>query len=400
MTNKAQEELQGLLDMQAQGQAQAANSSRLVEARDAPGFTPSGDEAKFALPEALVTAVGAGWLLGPVGGLLMGVAQGILGKREQQSAIDAYALDMGVLADTDSIFNDELDRLALTITNPNDLEQLSTMQTQKDAAMRMMASASPELQKQGSELLSDFSARLNDYSLNQETQRIEAEAFDAQLKRELDDTQYTRYKSSIDSFRRESASYESIMLSSDIALDALANGSPADLWAAGILVNKALDPISVVRQEEAEAVGKLGSLQTRANIFFEKARSGETILPQGRKELSALLYSIREINTKFQLAREARYSDELNDIGLPAKYHDNFRLAKSVPAAAPGDIAIHTLPLEDIERAAGDAIFPYTDEGIKLNVKHAWGDFTNWVRGGSKNREDELRRKQLEQARQ
>ena len=397
MASKAQLELQGLLDMQASGQAQASNSQKLLDARNDPELVGSGD-AKFALPEALATAVGAGWLLGPVGGLLMGVAQGILGKKEQQSAIDAYAQDMGVLAETNDVFNDELDRLALSVTNENDLEQLSAMQTQKDAALQMMASASPELQARGSDMLGDFSARLNDYTLTQETQRIEAEAYDAQLKRELDDTQYSRYNSSIDSFRRESAPYEGVMQATDIALDALANGTPADLWAASILVNKALDPASIVRESEREALAGLGSLWDQANIMMEKARSGETLLPQQRKELSALLYSIRETGTQHQLARESRYSDEINDIGLPAKYHDNFRLATTVPAAAPGDMQVHTLPTEDIENIASDAIFPFTDEGIALNAKHAWGNFTNWIRGGSNEREAALRKRQLEQA--
>lgn len=368
MTNKAQAELQSLLDMQAQGEAAASNSTRLLEARSNPEFVSKGGKADFALPEALATAVGAGWLLGPVGGLLMGVAQGILGKREEQNAIDAFARDMGVLEETNSIFNDELDRLAATATNPNDLEQLSAMQTQKDVALRMMQT--PGLYEQGASLLSDFNTRLNDYTLTQETQRIEAEAADAQLKRELDNTQYSRYVNSKTRFDDESQTYLDVMQATDIALDALANGSPADLWAAGILVNKALDPVGVVREEEAAAVGRLGSLWEKANVIMEKARSGETILPEQRRELSSLLYSIRETGTKFQLAREARYSDEVNDIELPAKYHDNFRIARTVPAAAPGEIEAKTLPAEDIAQAASDAVFPFTDQGIALNLKH------------------------------
>lgn len=377
--NRAQDELQDLLSMQDQSASAQDNLHKLQEARSGFGKRVTAD-AEFAGPEALVTAIGAGWLLGPVGGLLMGLAQGIIGKREQQAALDSYAQDMGVLEDTNSVFNDELDRLAMTVTNPNDLEQLSAMQTQKDAALRMMSSASPELQRKGSELLSDFSARLNNYALTQETQRIEAEAADGQLRRDLDQEQYSRYKSSIDKFRTESAPYEAVMQATDIALDALANGSPADLWAAGILVNKALDPASIVRQEEAEAVGKLGSMWDEAQVIMEKARSGKTILPAQREELSALLYAVRETGTQFQLAREARYSDEITDIGLPAKYHDNFRLARTVPAAAPGDMKVHTLPEEDISRIAERAVYPFTPEGIKRNLLYTWGNFTNWVK--------------------
>jgi len=379
-TNKAQQELQNLLNMQGEAQDSAANLEKLEQARTQ--FVAEGGADDAVWPDALMTAVGIGWVLGPVGGLLMGVAQGILGKQQKQTALDAYTKDMGVLDDTNNIFNDELDRLALTVTNPNDLDQLSSLQTQKDAALRMMSSASPELQQQGSQMLAEFSTRMNDYAVTQETQRIDAETYDAQLKRELDDKQYSQYNTSINSFRAESSQFESVMQSTDVALDALANGSPADLWAAGILVNKALDPIGVVRSEEAEAVGRLGSIKERANVLLEKARSGQTMLPEQRKELSTLLYSIRETHTKFQLAREARYADQNDDIGLPAKYHNNFRLATSVPAAATGEMKnVATLPTEDIDKAAADAIFPYTDQGIANNLKYAWANIKGLVQG-------------------
>ena len=379
VANKAQQELESLLNMQGQAESAEGNLAKLTEARRSFTVGEPGEEG-FAFPEAAVTAVGVGWLLGPAGGLLMGIAQGILTRNERQSALDSYMQDMGILEETDSVFNDQLERLALTTENPNDLEQLSALQTQKDAALRLMASASPELQQRGSELLSDFSTRLNDYTLLQEEQRIQAETLEAEQRRELDQEQYSRYQTSINNFRSESQGYESVMQATDIALDALQNGTPSDLWAAGILINKALDPASVVRQEEAEAVGALGSIWDKANVYMEKARSGQTMLPEQRQELSGLLYRLRESNTEFQLAREARYADEVNDIGLPDKYRNNFRLATTVPASVPGDMKnAVTLPAQDIEKAAADAVFPYTDEGLALSLKYTWGNFKNWL---------------------
>jgi hypothetical protein len=117
--NTAAEELQSLLSMQGEAQDTAANLAKLEEARTQ-FIARGGDEADFALPEAVATAVGVGWLLGPVGGLLMGVAQGILTKKERQNYLDNYAADMGVLSETNDIFNNELDRLAMSVTNPND----------------------------------------------------------------------------------------------------------------------------------------------------------------------------------------------------------------------------------------------------------------------------------------
>lgn len=226
------------------------------------------------------------------------------------------------------------------------------MQSQKDAALRMMMSGSPTLQEEGAKALAAFQTSLNDYAVRQETQRIEAETLDAQLRRELDNQQYNRYTALQDDFTNESQNFVDVMQATDTALNALANGSPADLWAASILVNKSLDPTGIVRQEEAEAVGAMGSLWDKANVILEKARSGETILPEQRRELSDLLNTIRGTVTKHQLAREANYSDQVEDAELPLKYHNNFRLVETTPAADPRPIT-GTTPAEDVRRVTG-----------------------------------------------
>lgn len=389
MPNKAQQELQSLLDSTADTITAGDALTRLRQSRSRPGVQiPSDDEAKFAAPEALATAVGASFVLGPVGGVLLGVAQGILGKREQQNALDAWADEQGVLNQADGIFNDELERLATTTTNPNDLEQLSAMQTQKDAALRMMMSSSPDLREQGAAALAEFQTNLNAYTVRQEEQRIAKESDDARIRRELDNEQFTRYESLQDDFTNESQNFTDVMQATDIALQALSSGTPADLWAASILVNKSLDPTGIVRQEEAEAVGKMGSLWEKANVILEKARSGETILPEQRRELSGLLDTIRTTVTKHQLAREARYSDEVDDAQLPLKYHDNFRLVESTPAANPAPIIEQSGgPADEAGSAAADIVeelFPLDDSP---NILQRAGSA---ISGGAKSLRDRL----------
>jgi len=381
-TNRAAAELQNLLDMQGDAQSAEDNLAKLQEARTQ--FNPNADqEADFAWPEGAATAVAAGWILGPVGGLLMGLAQGLYTKRQEQAALDQYVNTGSTLGAAADIFHSELDRLALTTENPGDLEQLSAMQTEFDTAMQFMSSASPELQQQGSQLLASAHEKLNGYTVRQEEQAIAAKAYDDQLRRDLDEQQYSRFNELHDEFRAESQGFEDVMLATDQALNALQNGTPSELWAAGILINKTLDPTGVVRQEEAEAVGAIGSLWDKANTLMEKARSGQTMLPEQRQELMGLLYSMRETNTQFQLARESRYANTIGDLELPQQYHDNFRLASNVPAAISSAEPLKnvaTLPASDIEQAASDAIFPYTDQGIALNAKYAWGNFKNWAR--------------------
>lgn len=335
-TNRAQMELQSLLDASQETVNAGDALARLDETRRPPATSrpvDPDDEAAFAKPEALATAIGAAFILGPVGGLLLGAAQGLLGKREQQGVLDRMRDERNALTQADDIFNDELDRLAMVTDDPLDHDQLNSMRANKDAATRMMMSASPALQQQGAALMSKFNDTLQAYTERQETQAIAADTEDARIRRELDDTQYSRYDSSITSFRNESEGYLKVMEATDTAMNALGSGSPADLWAAGILINKALDPGSIVRPDEAKAIGMLGSLWDKAGTILESAKSGQTILPAQRRELTQLLGTIRSTVTKHQLAREAAYSDEVIDIGLPDKYHDNFRLVKNVPAA-------------------------------------------------------------------
>ena len=302
------------------------------------GRSREAEEANFAGPEALATAVAAGFILGPAGGLLMGLAQGFLGKKERQNILDMQAKENEALTDSRAILTSQFDDLRAGATNPEDLRQLDTLQTQQDAAFRLLFSGSPQLQEQGMGLLQDVQGRLNDFANTQETQRIDAEVRDAELRRVLDQEQYDRFNGIKVRFDDDSQGYEDVMGATNVAMDALANGSPADLWAAGILVNRALDPTSVVRPEEAAAVGKLGSLWTQAEVMLEKARSGITILPEERRNLQSLLGTIQAGAQQIQLAREARYFTELEDAGVPPKYWDNFRLVDSVPAADPRPI--------------------------------------------------------------
>lgn len=358
--NRAAEELAALTRSAQGAQDHAANIAASDRERGmeggqiAPGDMSGDNKASFAFPEALATAVGAGWLLGPVGGLALGIAQGIIGKEERQNALDQFAAEQEAVNGVQDTLNGQFDQLRTNATNKNDVEQLNALQQQQDAAFKMMLSGSPKLQQAGSELLASVQAEVNEYTDMQEAQRIEADALDAQLKRELDQEQYTRYSSLQDDFTAESQGYEDITQATNTALEALERGTPADLWAATVLVNKALDPTSVVRQEESAAIGALGSLWDKAGTIIERLANGQSILPEQRRELSALVGTIQNGATQLQLAREARYRSQLSDAEVPTRYWDNFKLVDSVPAYEQGPITAEQD--EDILNAARQSV--------------------------------------------
>lgn len=357
--NKAAAELQSLVSASDNAQQAARNVQSIQNTRDPLANIPAGGDADFALPEALASTVVGSFLFGPVGGILLGVAQGILGKEAEQNALDRFAAENEVMAGVNDSLNAEFERMAARATNPDDIAQLDAMQTQKDAALKMMTSASPRMQEKGAELLSGVYGEMTEYTERQETQRIENEAYDAELKRALDQEQYDRFNGIKIRFDDDSTQYESIMGSANIAIEALQNGSPTDLMAAAILVNKALDPTSVVRPEEAKAIGQMGNLADKFYTIVESnVGTGQSILPEQRNELIDLLGTIQGGANKIQLAREARYMTELNDAGVPTRYWDNFKLVNSVPAVAPKRVEV---PASTGETAADAVTVPVTD---------------------------------------
>ena len=340
MTNRAAQELAAIRRATDGGQAAQDADAVLNRLEPDPAVRPvkDRDKAGFAIPEALATAIAGGFILGPVGGLVLGAAQGLFTQRERQNALDEHADKQGVLTDTRDVFQGQIDALKQSATNPEDLEQIAALEARLTASYGLMANASPDMQAIGANEFTKFTSDLQAYTNNQEAQRIAREAEDARLRVELDNEQYARYTSSQSDFTAESQTYLDIRQATDTALAALDRGTPADLWAASILVNKALDPTGVVRSEEAQAVGELGSAWDKAATILQRLKSGESILPEQRQELADLLGTIQQTATRFQLAREARYSDEIVDIGLPDKYHDNFRLVEQTPAAVQTNI--------------------------------------------------------------
>ena len=383
MPNRAAEELQNLIAMQGDAAQSQSNVQSIQNTRNPvhemalKRAAENRDmEAGFSTPEAVATAVASGFILGPVGGILMGVAQGILGKQAKQNVLDQFAAENEVYGSVDEMLNGQFDRLAAAATNPNDLEQLATLQTQKDTAMKMLTSGSQKLQAQGESLLADMFGQLNEYTDLQETQKIAAEAYDAELKRALSQEQYDRFTNIKIRFDDDSQQYEDILGATNTAIQALQDGSPADLWAAGILVNKALDPTGIVRQEEAEAVGALGSLFTKGEVILQKALDGTTILPEERNNLMSLLTTIQGGAKQIQLSREARFLTELADAEVPQKYWDNFRLVDSVPAASAKAVPLDPSALQN---AADATTVPVTDalEAIDNAIEADQLRFTN-----------------------
>lgn len=358
--NKALAELQSLEGLQGEALDARANLAKLQETRHQRVPQEGETESDFALPEAGATALAAGFVLGPVGGLLMGLAQGFLIKDERQNILDQFAAENEALGNANNVFNDQIERYALTATAPEDIDQLSGLQSQKDAAMELMMSGSPELQEMGSAMLQEFSTEMNAYAVRQEEQRIEADIKQKEMQRELTNTQQSIQSGLRDDYDAQSAGYETILQGSNNAKEMIARGNPVDIVAALIQVNKALDPTSVVRPEEAKALGNVGTkIEQWTQKVDEWAGSGLPLSMSQRKDLMTLVEGIEKTARGFQMQRDIRFQDRAVKDGLPAKYVNEFRRVDDLPAFRPGDLKDREGPVEENVNQVGKVLHDY-----------------------------------------
>lgn len=335
-------------------------------------------EAGFAALPAAVTAIGASAILGPVAGLVLGGVQGILGKRARQDELDRAAEEAEILAQSDDIAAAVFDSQRMAAQNPADLRQLDVLQSQYAVASKMLRSDVPETRARGAQLMQQVMGAQRAYEVQNETQLIAAEQREEDALRALGQENYSRYTDSRDNFMAESQQYLEVRGATVNLVDAIERGTAIDQYAAIKLVEKALDPTSVVRPEEQQAWGGLASAMERANIWLERLKSGKSLSPEQLAGLKNLALSIEGQAFEIQKRREARYHDEIIDIGLPAKFHDNFRLAEPLniapaPVADAGDGANGETP--DVLQAAVAAGLVTKDvvDRIPSEVKAAVG---------------------------
>ena len=347
----------------------AADALQRLESDPDDQVDPDG-EAEFGTAEAIITGIIATALLGPLGGILIGGAQGILQKKAEQSVLDKLAAENDAITDSRAVYDDQFTALEESAKTPEDLEQISAIRSKMNASYELMTSGSDKLQQAG---LSGFATAQNDllqYSDRNETQRIAREENEAQLERELGKEQYNRFTKLQDDFTNESAGYLTRQKAGVIALDALQNGSPSDLHAAMILFNKTLDPNSAVLGEERTAITEMGGWLDKGYNFINKAHDGSQMNASQRRKLGATIERILGRSTEFQLMRESSYSDQLSVAELPVKFNDNFRLVKNTPAAEPLDIPNDFLDDQlELDQKARDAQSIFINDTIESTIE-------------------------------
>jgi len=356
MANKAAQELQELLDMQTEAQDSAANLAKLTEARTQ--FTSGDLDQGSALPEALLTAVGIGWVLGPVGGLLIGAAQGILGHQQRKSALDNYLADMGILESTNNIFNDQFDRMELAATTPEDLAQISAMRTQHEIAMEYSTSPNDATAQKGAAMMDNLNTKMTDFGVKNEEQAVALKASDAQLQRDLEKETYAKHRGLLGDFQAESANFPMQQQTADNVLEALNRGDGASLTAALATMPLIINPqAGATTEAEVEIWQKVGGrLDALKGIVAKELGAGGLTDPT-RKEIIGVTQQYKRNSIGSQQAIEAHYGEVLTAEKIPENLWPQYNMSGRMPVVRDGGF-IKGADMTDesgIATAAGDA---------------------------------------------
>jgi hypothetical protein len=162
-----------------------------------------------------------------------------------------------------------------------------------------------------------------------------------------------------------------------MVLEAIESGSPADIHASIIGVNKTLDPASVVRGEEVDSFKSMHSAWANAMQLADKWVTGDPMGSQQKRELKELTQRLLGNANQFHEVMEAEFSNELSDAKIGIEYSDNFRNSKNYPRASP---YIIKPDLRELATQKGlGAIDEAADAGVELldTANNAFRDGTD-----------------------
>ncbi len=288
-----------------------------------------GDKAGFALPEAAVTAIGASLILGPLGGLVLGAAQGFLGQRVRQNQLDRAAAQSEGFAGGLEVINGRVNTLLAGAESLEDRELMGNYKAQLGAAQELYKT-DPE---SGLALMGDVLNGIEQYSRDNETQRIaresEAEAARIAYGKRTVDLHIDAYQK----HRNESQPFIEQQALINQAQNSFREGDNASAVAGVIQLAKAIDPAGgAVTEGDVKA---WGGAQTMLSALAERAKremgSGNGLSIDTRKEIDQVLERIKKTSLSLQQARDTAALENARDLEVPFKFWNQYSIASQQP---------------------------------------------------------------------
>lgn len=258
---------------------------------------------------------------------------GITTKRMRNDALSQAAHEQAVWHDTSSALSEEIARQRTEATNPNDVSQLRTMQTQLDVAGRMRQSSNPKIQDAGLSLFGKVTDQQRAFGEQQETQKIAADASRAAIEREVGSAGFSRMQSISGDLRSESSAFlkQREAWGGVNAALTLPPSAASDLSLIFTFM-KVLDPQSVVREGEfATAQNASGVPNLMLTAYNNILRDGQRLTPDQRKAFYDQSRESYLQGANLQRERNGRYLERARSADVPEKYLDSLTIPVDLP---------------------------------------------------------------------
>lgn len=314
-----------------QQQQQAKNVQNQVQRFVGPPsqINRSQGEPTAATPEAAATALVSGFILGPVGGVALGLAQGLMQKRAAKNTLDLIA-ERDKASDAAyeyqySFFNDMEKEFE---NNPDALRQIDGMRNLYGQIRELEKSPDGLHQQQAQEMGQELRATQEAFLRKREELAIAETLAQEQKRRDLDAFQVGRYDNMIPRYEEEVQAFTKVMDNAVLAEELLQRNSPVDDRLAVFKVQQMADSLGQVREEDIEGWSQSGGLLDNLAGWAKKLQDGGTLDPNERADLQDALASMVGVAEKRQRRVDARFAEEGSDFDLPDKYMDNFRASE------------------------------------------------------------------------
>lgn len=336
MSNKALEQLQFVNDLVESGERSTEQvQSTQAEIRASQVSTAGNDkqQAGFSAPEALVTALGVGWLLGPAGGVLAGIAQGILGKQAKQNALDQYARDSEILSQGSDIWSDSMAVSLDNADNVFDVEQLTGIDNLFQRGLLNSRAASPELQRLGAEQMAQAEVQKNEFNVRQEEQFNQYVVADQVAKKALDDQAYKRMQELRGQFRVDTDGFENRISIANNVIQSLRRGDGAAVTAALAQMPLLLNPQAGATSEGEVNIwtGVDGVINRLLGDIQQEFGEGSQLTDATRRKIEAVAVQYKKNSIGEVEAIQAKYGKLMGLAGIPAEFSPFFNKTNSVP---------------------------------------------------------------------
>lgn len=298
-------------------------------------------------PDWLTTGIagaGAGWLFGPVGGLVGAAIAAITSKRRK----DGIAMQANADAKTAASLIDggdrSLKRLEATAKTDEEKLEVALLRDRYDAAVTLANNPDSQVALEGFRELLGLPGLLEAEADEIESERLDAEARERdQLQRYQEQTLELRNRNQVESrpFLEQSAAFRQF---ERLVADGLSN---ADRTLASNLMARIVNPGEIITEGDVSVITSGGGIDSAvANRFNEWVLGRSQLDDQTAIEMFEAAKDLVRIGYEDQVNRNKDFIELGTEVGLPQRFLDNIAIRNPLDPA--------TFEKRKLEPAPGD----------------------------------------------